>query len=122
MGRIRTAGLLGLLVLGAAAPLLARPKPTPLAPLEGPPRRRGIARTDPWFLPLDPLRGEGDLPGESQALGWTVRPWGDLASLGLDADTFGQRAALRLVPEPSIVTGLLLAGLAGISRRRNRRD
>ena len=25
------------------------------------------------------------LPGESQALGWTVRPWGDHTSLGLDA-------------------------------------
>jgi len=45
------------------------------------------------------LHADTPLPGESQALGWTVRPWGDLASLGLDADTFGQRAALRLVPE-----------------------
>jgi len=38
-------------------------------------------------------------PGEEQALGWTVRRWGDLTVLGQDADTFGQRACLRLVPE-----------------------
>lgn len=42
---------------------------------------------------------ESPLPGESQALGWTVRPWGDLACLGQDADTFGQRAVLRVVPD-----------------------
>jgi CubicO group peptidase (beta-lactamase class C family) len=39
------------------------------------------------------------VPGESQALGWTVRRWGDLTCLGQDADTFGQRALLRVVPE-----------------------
>ena len=47
---------------------------------------------------------ETPIPGESQALGWTVRPWGELTSLGLDADTFGQRAALRLVPERRFAT------------------
>lgn len=45
------------------------------------------------------LHADTPVPGESQALGWTVRPWGDLTSLGLDADTFGQRAVLRVVPE-----------------------
>lgn len=42
---------------------------------------------------------ETPLPGESQAVGWTVRRWGDVTSVGLDADTFGQRAVLRVVPE-----------------------
>jgi CubicO group peptidase (beta-lactamase class C family) len=45
------------------------------------------------------LQIDTPVPGEAQALGWTVRPWGDLTSLGLDADTFGQRAVLRIVPE-----------------------
>jgi CubicO group peptidase (beta-lactamase class C family) len=44
------------------------------------------------------LHADTPLPGEAQALGWTVRPWGDHTSLGLDADTFGQRAVLRVVP------------------------
>lgn len=47
------------LVMGmtlAGGPLQARPRPTPLAELEGPPRRRGQVRVEPWFLPLDPLR------------------------------------------------------------------
>jgi CubicO group peptidase (beta-lactamase class C family) len=39
------------------------------------------------------------VPGEAQALGWTVTHWDDLTCLGLDADTFGQRAMLRVVPE-----------------------
>ncbi|HEX6166966.1 MAG TPA: serine hydrolase domain-containing protein [Acidimicrobiales bacterium] len=39
------------------------------------------------------------VPGEAQAVGWTVSHWGDLTCLGLDADTFGQRAMLRVVPE-----------------------
>jgi CubicO group peptidase (beta-lactamase class C family) len=42
---------------------------------------------------------ESPVPGESQALGWTVRRWGDLTCIGQDADTFGQRAVLRVVPE-----------------------
>jgi len=42
---------------------------------------------------------ETPVPGEKQALGWTVRRWGDLTCLGQDADTFGQRAFLRVVPE-----------------------
>ena len=41
---------------------------------------------------------ETHVPGEDQALGWTIRRWGDLACLAQDADTFGQRAALRVVP------------------------
>jgi CubicO group peptidase (beta-lactamase class C family) len=42
---------------------------------------------------------ESPLPGEDQALGWTVRRWGPLVCLGQDADTIGQRAFLRVVPE-----------------------
>jgi hypothetical protein len=38
------------------------------------------------------------VPGESQALGWSRRPWGDAVCLGQDADTFGQRAFFRVVP------------------------
>jgi CubicO group peptidase (beta-lactamase class C family) len=41
---------------------------------------------------------ESPIPGEHQALGWTVRRWGELTVLGQDADTFGQRACLRMVP------------------------
>ena len=42
---------------------------------------------------------ETPLPSEEQALGWTVRRWDGLACLGQDADTIGQRAFLRVVPE-----------------------
>ncbi len=42
---------------------------------------------------------ESPLPGEEQALGWTVRRWDSLTCLGQDADTIGQRAFLRVVPE-----------------------
>jgi CubicO group peptidase (beta-lactamase class C family) len=42
---------------------------------------------------------ECPVPGEEQALGWTVRRWDDLVVLGQDADTFGQRAVLRVLPE-----------------------
>jgi CubicO group peptidase (beta-lactamase class C family) len=38
------------------------------------------------------------VPGESQALGWSCRRWGDAVVIGQDADTFGQRAFLRVVP------------------------
>ena len=41
---------------------------------------------------------ETPVPGEAQALGWTRRLWGDVACLAQDADTFGQRAFLRVVP------------------------
>jgi len=41
---------------------------------------------------------ESHVPGEEQALGWTVRRWGDDVCLAQDADTFGQRAFLRVVP------------------------
>ena len=40
---------------------------------------------------------ESHVPGEEQALGWTVRRWGDEVCLAQDADTFGQRAFLRVV-------------------------
>jgi CubicO group peptidase (beta-lactamase class C family) len=42
---------------------------------------------------------ETPLPGDDQALGWTVRRWGPLVCLGQDADTIGQRAFIRVVPE-----------------------
>jgi CubicO group peptidase (beta-lactamase class C family) len=42
---------------------------------------------------------ETPIPGEEQALGWSRRRWGDEVCLGQDADTFGQRAFLRVVPE-----------------------
>jgi CubicO group peptidase (beta-lactamase class C family) len=42
---------------------------------------------------------ETPIPGEDQALGWTVRRWGPLVCVGQDADTIGQRAFLRVVPE-----------------------
>ncbi|HKA82943.1 MAG TPA: serine hydrolase domain-containing protein [Acidimicrobiales bacterium] len=42
---------------------------------------------------------ESPFPGEEQALGWTVRRWGPLTCVGQDADTIGQRAFLRVVPE-----------------------
>ena len=38
------------------------------------------------------------IPGEQQALGWTMRRWDGEACLAQDADTFGQRAFLRVVP------------------------
>jgi CubicO group peptidase (beta-lactamase class C family) len=41
---------------------------------------------------------ESHVPGEDQALGWTVRRWGAEVCLAQDADTFGQRAFLRVVP------------------------
>src|SRR5262245_53290647 len=41
---------------------------------------------------------ESHVPGEEQALGWTVRRWGGEVCLAQDADTFGQRAFLRMVP------------------------
>ncbi|HLM64862.1 MAG TPA: serine hydrolase domain-containing protein [Acidimicrobiales bacterium] len=41
---------------------------------------------------------ETPIPGEEQALGWSRRHWGDEVCLGQDADTFGQRAFLRVVP------------------------
>jgi CubicO group peptidase (beta-lactamase class C family) len=42
---------------------------------------------------------DSPVPGEAHALGWTVRDWDGLTCLGQDADTFGQRALLRIVPE-----------------------
>ncbi|HEX8804697.1 MAG TPA: serine hydrolase domain-containing protein, partial [Acidimicrobiales bacterium] len=42
---------------------------------------------------------ETAIPGEAQALAWTVRRWGGHVCLGQDADTFGQRAFLRVVPD-----------------------
>jgi len=53
------------------------------------------------------------VPGEVQALGWTVRRWGDLACLGQDADTFGQRALLRVVPERDFAVCMMANSRAG---------
>jgi CubicO group peptidase (beta-lactamase class C family) len=51
---------------------------------------------------------ETPIPGEEQALGWTRRRWGDAVCLGQDADTFGQRAFLRVVPERGFATCLFV--------------
>lgn len=53
------------------------------------------------------------IPNEAQALGWTVRHWGDLTCLGQDADTFGQRAVLRVVPERDFAVCVLTNSPAG---------
>jgi CubicO group peptidase (beta-lactamase class C family) len=50
---------------------------------------------------------ESPFPGEEQALGWTIRRWGDLTCLGQDADTMGQRASLRIVPEADFAVCVL---------------
>lgn len=42
---------------------------------------------------------ESPLPGEEQALGWSVHRWGPYRCLAQDGDTMGQRALLRIVPE-----------------------
>ena len=39
---------------------------------------------------------ESPLPDEDQALAWTVRRWNGVTCLAQDADTFGQRAYLRV--------------------------
>jgi CubicO group peptidase (beta-lactamase class C family) len=41
---------------------------------------------------------ETPVPGEQQALGWSVVQWDDERCLSQDADTFGQRAFVRVVP------------------------
>ena len=53
------------------------------------------------------------VPGEAQALGWTVPRWGDLTCLGQDADTFGQRAMLRIVPERTFAICVMANSPAG---------
>jgi CubicO group peptidase (beta-lactamase class C family) len=53
------------------------------------------------------------VPGESQGIGWTVRRWGDLTCLGQDADTFGQRALLRIVPERNFALCVMANSRAG---------
>ncbi|HEX6420164.1 MAG TPA: serine hydrolase domain-containing protein [Acidimicrobiales bacterium] len=55
----------------------------------------------------------GAVPGEHAALGWTVRRWGDLTCLGQDADTFGQRALLRVVPERDLAVCAMTNSPAG---------
>lgn len=42
---------------------------------------------------------ESPVPDEDQALAWTVRRWDGTSCLGQDADTFGQRSYVRVVPE-----------------------
>jgi CubicO group peptidase (beta-lactamase class C family) len=53
------------------------------------------------------------VPGETQAIGWTERRWGDLVCLGQDADTFGQRALLRVVPECDFAVCVMANSRAG---------
>jgi CubicO group peptidase (beta-lactamase class C family) len=47
------------------------------------------------------------VPGEQQAIGWTIKHWGDTVCLAQDADTFGQRAYLRVVPSRGFALCLL---------------
>jgi CubicO group peptidase (beta-lactamase class C family) len=47
------------------------------------------------------------VPGEQQALGWTITHWGDTPCLAQDADTFGERAYLRVVPSRGFALCLL---------------
>src|SRR5690606_33147846 len=47
------------------------------------------------------------LPGESQAIGWTVLDGDGTAVLARDANTFGQQAFLRVVPAHGIAVCLL---------------
>ena len=48
-----------------------------------------------------------------QRSGWTVRRWGDVTCLGQDADTFGQRALLRVVPERDLAVCAMVNSPAG---------
>jgi CubicO group peptidase (beta-lactamase class C family) len=61
---------------------------------------------------------ESPLPGEEQALGWTVRRWGTLTCLGQDADTIGQRAFLRVVPERRFALCVLTNSPPGVALAR----
>jgi CubicO group peptidase (beta-lactamase class C family) len=66
---------------------------------------------------------ESPVPGQEQALGWTVRRWGPFRCLGQDADTIGQRAFMRIVPERRFALCVLTnsppgAALAGDVIRR----
>ncbi|HEY8524249.1 MAG TPA: serine hydrolase domain-containing protein [Acidimicrobiales bacterium] len=58
------------------------------------------------------------IPGERQALGWTVWQWGDATCLGQDADTFGQRAFLRVVPSRGFALVLLTNSPLGATLAR----
>jgi CubicO group peptidase (beta-lactamase class C family) len=61
---------------------------------------------------------ESPIPGEEQALGWTVRRWDRLICLGQDADTFGQRGFLRLVPERRFALCVLTNSPSGAALAR----
>lgn len=56
---------------------------------------------------------ETPLPGEQQAIGWTVHQWDGTACLGQDANTFGQRAFLRVVPSRRFAVCLLTNSSTG---------
>ena len=56
---------------------------------------------------------ESPVPGELQAIGWTMRHWGDLTCFGQDADTFGQRAVLRIVPERDVAVCVMVNSQTG---------
>jgi CubicO group peptidase (beta-lactamase class C family) len=62
---------------------------------------------------------ESPLPGEEQALGWTVRHWGSFTCLGQDADTIGQRAFLRIVPERRFALAVLTNSPPGAALARD---
>jgi CubicO group peptidase (beta-lactamase class C family) len=62
---------------------------------------------------MQEVQAASPVPGEAQGLGWTVRRWGDLTCLGQDADTFGQRAVLRVLPERNMAVCVLTNSSAG---------
>jgi CubicO group peptidase (beta-lactamase class C family) len=59
------------------------------------------------------------VPGEQQALGWTVRRWSDAVCLGQDSDTWGQRAFLRVVPSRDFALCLLTNSPLGAALARD---
>jgi CubicO group peptidase (beta-lactamase class C family) len=50
---------------------------------------------------------ESPVPDEEQALAWTLRRLGDVTCLSQDADTFGQRCYVRVIPERRFACCLL---------------
>lgn len=50
---------------------------------------------------------ESPVPDEDQALAWTVRRWDGVRCLGQDADTFGQRSYVRVIPERKFAACML---------------
>jgi len=79
----------------------------------------GVAANGTELLPASAVKAmaqpqvESPLPDEDQALAWTVRRWNGVTCLSQDADTFGQRAYLRVVPERRFAAVLFTNSPAG---------